>query len=124
MATSVVKGANGRRLDASEYTLTFTEGKAHGDVYLVRSGAVVYIYMALWTDVVIANGETLVAGDLLIGGKPPIQGTFGAGLVKLNNVDKPILGWVTSTGSVRITNLTGAQIPVNAQCFACITTIY
>lgn len=124
MATSVVKGANGKKLDASEYTLTFTEGRAHGSVNVVQSGAVVYVYMMLYTDMAIANGVTEEVGQLLVGGKPPVQGTFGAGYANLSNVNKPILGWVTSTGSIRITNLTGAQIPANTSCFACIITIY
>lgn len=124
MATSVVKSANGRKLDASEYTVTLTEGRAHGSISVIRSGSVVYVYMMLWTDMVIANGATEEVGQLLVGGNPPVQGTFGAGYANLSNVNKPILGWVTSTGSIRITNMTGEQIPENTSCFACIITIY
>lgn len=124
MATSVVKGANGRKLGESEYTVTFTEGRAHGNITVARSVAVVYVYMTIVTDMAIANGVTEEVGRLLVGGNPPVQGTFGAGYANLSNVYKPILGWVTSAGGIRITNLTGAQIPANTSCFACITTIY
>lgn len=124
MATSVIKAAIGRKLDASEFTVTLLEGVAHGTITVIQGGATVYVYMVVTVDTSIANGETAVIGDLLVGGKVPVGGVFGVGYATVSNIRKPILGWVTSGGELRITNLTGAQIPANTQCVSCVIAIY